>query len=121
VAIARAVAGGRSVLLADEPTGALDSLSGESVMSLLRQQSAAGCAVLLVTHDIRHAAARSLRRARLLTVKGFGHTEFFNPSTCASSYEFRYLTTGALPPPGTVCPQTVLPFPAPSRPSGHVG
>jgi putative ABC transport system ATP-binding protein len=56
VAIARAVAGGRSVLLADEPTGALDSLSGESVMQLLRQRCAAGCAVVLVTHDVRHAA-----------------------------------------------------------------
>jgi putative ABC transport system ATP-binding protein len=56
VAIARAVVGGRSLLLADEPTGALDSLSGESVMNLLRQQCAAGCAVVLVTHDVRHAA-----------------------------------------------------------------
>jgi putative ABC transport system ATP-binding protein len=56
VAIARAVAGGRSLLLADEPTGALDSLSGELVMGLLRQRSAAGCAVVLVTHDVRHAA-----------------------------------------------------------------
>jgi putative ABC transport system ATP-binding protein len=56
VAIARAVVGGRTVLLADEPTGALDSISGESVMQLLRQRCAAGCAVVLVTHDIRHAA-----------------------------------------------------------------
>ena len=56
VAIARAVVGGRSLLLADEPTGALDSLSGESVMKLLRQRCAAGCAVVLVTHDVRHAA-----------------------------------------------------------------
>jgi putative ABC transport system ATP-binding protein len=56
VAIARAVVGGRSVLLADEPTGALDSLSGESVMQLLRQQCATGCAVVVVTHDPRHAA-----------------------------------------------------------------
>jgi putative ABC transport system ATP-binding protein len=56
VAIARAVVGGRSLLLADEPTGALDSLSGESVMTLLTQRCAAGCAVVLVTHDVRHAA-----------------------------------------------------------------
>jgi putative ABC transport system ATP-binding protein len=56
VAIARAVVGGRSLLLADEPTGALDSLSGESVMTLLAQRCAAGCAVVLVTHDVRHAA-----------------------------------------------------------------
>jgi putative ABC transport system ATP-binding protein len=56
VAVARAVVGGRSLLLADEPTGALDSLSGESVMQLLRARSDGGCAVVLVTHDVRHAA-----------------------------------------------------------------
>ena len=56
VAVARAVAGGRSLLLADEPTGALDALTGESVMCLLRQRCAAGCAVVLVTHNVRHAA-----------------------------------------------------------------
>jgi pimeloyl-ACP methyl ester carboxylesterase len=56
------------------------------------------------------AMARDLARARLLTVDGFGHTEFFNPSECASNYEFRYLLTGNLPPRGTVCPQSVQPF-----------
>jgi putative ABC transport system ATP-binding protein len=56
VAIARAVVGGRSLLLADEPTGALDALTGESVMGLLRQRCATGCAVVLVTHNVRHAA-----------------------------------------------------------------
>jgi pimeloyl-ACP methyl ester carboxylesterase len=56
------------------------------------------------------AMARDLARARLLTVDGFGHTEFFNPSDCASTYEFSYLTTGTLPSPGTVCPQSVQPF-----------
>jgi pimeloyl-ACP methyl ester carboxylesterase len=56
------------------------------------------------------AMARDLARARLLTVDGFGHTEFFNPSECASNYEFSYLITGKLPPQGTVCPQSVQPF-----------
>jgi putative ABC transport system ATP-binding protein len=56
VAIARAVAGGRSLLLADEPTGALDALTGETVMALLRQRCETGCAVVLATHNIRHAA-----------------------------------------------------------------
>jgi putative ABC transport system ATP-binding protein len=56
VAIARAVAGGRSLLLADEPTGALDALTGDSVMALLKQRCATGCAVLLATHNVRHAA-----------------------------------------------------------------
>jgi putative ABC transport system ATP-binding protein len=56
VTIARAVAGGRSLLLADEPTGALDAIAGEAVMGLLRQRCAAGCAVVLATHNVRHAA-----------------------------------------------------------------
>jgi putative ABC transport system ATP-binding protein len=56
VAIARAVVGGKSLLLADEPTGAVDSLTGEAVMNLLYQQRDTGCAVVLVTHDARHAA-----------------------------------------------------------------
>lgn len=60
------------------------------------------------------AMARDLGRARLLTVDGFGHTEFFNPSTCASRYEFRYLMTGQLPPLGPVCQQAVRPFSMPA-------
>ena len=56
------------------------------------------------------AMAHDLARAQLLTVDGFGHTEFFNPSECASNYEFSYLTTGKLPPAGAVCPQSVQPF-----------
>ena len=56
VAIARAVTGGRTLLLADEPTGALDTVSGDAVMGLLRQQCRTGCAVVLITHDMRHAA-----------------------------------------------------------------
>jgi pimeloyl-ACP methyl ester carboxylesterase len=61
------------------------------------------------------AMSRDLARARLLTVKGYGHTEFANPSTCAAGDEVRYLTTGALPPTGTVCQQNGTPFPSPSR------
>lgn len=57
------------------------------------------------------AMSRDLARARLLTVNEFGHTEFFNPDTCATSYEIRYLTTGALPPAGTVCQADAPPFP----------
>ena len=55
VAIARALVGGRRLLLADEPTGALDSETGDAVMRLLRQRCDAGTAVLLVTHEARHA------------------------------------------------------------------
>ena len=56
------------------------------------------------------AMAHDLARARLLTVDGFGHTEFFNPSECASNYEASYLITGKLPPRSAVCPQSVQPF-----------
>lgn len=56
VAVARAVVGERQVLLADEPTGALDTASAEAVVELLGAQAAAGNAVLMVTHDSRLAA-----------------------------------------------------------------
>jgi putative ABC transport system ATP-binding protein len=44
------------VVLADEPTGALDSVTGEQIMMVLRRRVDAGAAGLLVTHDARHAA-----------------------------------------------------------------
>ena len=56
VAIARALVGGRRILLADEPTGALDSITGESVMRLLRAHCDRGGTAILVTHDAAHAA-----------------------------------------------------------------
>jgi putative ABC transport system ATP-binding protein len=56
VAIARAFIGERRLLLADEPTGALDTTTGESVLRLLREQCEAGAAGVLVTHESRHAA-----------------------------------------------------------------
>jgi putative ABC transport system ATP-binding protein len=56
VAIARALIGPRRLLLADEPTGALDSLTGEDVLRLIRARCDAGAAGVLVTHDARHAA-----------------------------------------------------------------
>jgi putative ABC transport system ATP-binding protein len=55
-AIARAVVGDRVLLLADEPTGALDTVTGESVLRLLRTHCDSGGAGVLVTHDARLAA-----------------------------------------------------------------
>jgi pimeloyl-ACP methyl ester carboxylesterase len=60
------------------------------------------------------AMSRDLAKARLLTIRGYGHTEFNNPSTCATRYEISYLLTGNLPPAGTVCPQNGVPFPSPT-------
>jgi pimeloyl-ACP methyl ester carboxylesterase len=57
---------------------------------------------IAMTHD--------LADARLLVVKGYGHTAFLNPSTCAGNYMTTYFLTGALPPKGTVCSQNLTPF-----------
>jgi putative ABC transport system ATP-binding protein len=56
VAIARALIGPRRLVLADEPTGALDSETGESVLRLLRLRCETGASGVLVTHEARHAA-----------------------------------------------------------------
>lgn len=56
VAIARAVVGERRLILADEPTGALDTETGEEILRLLRSRCDAGAAGVLVTHEARHAA-----------------------------------------------------------------
>ncbi|MEH0828597.1 MULTISPECIES: ABC transporter ATP-binding protein [unclassified Micromonospora] len=56
VAIARALIGRRRLVLADEPTGALDSQTGEAVLRVLRSRVNAGAAAILVTHEARHAA-----------------------------------------------------------------
>ena len=56
VAIARAVVGDRRLLLADEPTGALDSVNGEAVMRLLRESTRRGAAAVVVTHEAQLAS-----------------------------------------------------------------
>ena len=79
VAIARAMVGERSLLLADEPTGALDSVTGESVLATLRQRCDDGGSVVLVTHDARFAAWADrivfLRDGRLVDESAPSHLE----------------------------------------------
>jgi putative ABC transport system ATP-binding protein len=55
VAVARAVGGQPSILLADEPTGNLDSTNGEAVMELMRELHRGGATICMVTHDPRYA------------------------------------------------------------------
>src|SRR5690242_5822752 len=56
VAVARALGGDPSILLADEPTGNLDSANGQAVMDLLKELHQNGATICMVTHDQRYAA-----------------------------------------------------------------
>jgi len=65
VAVARAVAGDPAILLADEPTGNLDSANGEAVMELLSELHRGGATICMVTHDPRYSSCAE-RTVRLL-------------------------------------------------------
>ena len=66
VAIARALINNPTLLLADEPTGALDSRAGEQVMAILADLNRSGQTILLVTHDEQLARANASRVIRLV-------------------------------------------------------
>jgi ABC-type lipoprotein export system ATPase subunit len=68
VAVARAVAGAPRLILADEPTGSLDSSTGASIMQLIRELNAAGATILMITHDAG-LADQLPRRIRMLDGK----------------------------------------------------
>ncbi len=98
VSIARALTNGGQVILADEPTGALDSQSGEDVMALLKDLAAQGHTVILITHD-RHVAAHARRIVELrdgLIVSDSGpdlsHRTFvaFGPNTDMESHRWSF-------------------------------
>jgi putative ABC transport system ATP-binding protein len=65
VAVARALVGQPSILLADEPTGNLDSVNGESIMDLIDELHAAGSTICMVTHNLEFAR-RARRTVRLV-------------------------------------------------------
>jgi putative ABC transport system ATP-binding protein len=79
VAVARAVAGDPVILLADEPTGNLDSKSGEAVMELLAELHQTGATICMVTHDPRYArhAERNIHLfdGRIVTEESYGEQE----------------------------------------------
>src|SRR5499425_41638 len=74
VAVARALAGSPSILLADEPTGNLDSKNGEAVMRLLKELHREGATICMVTHDPRFAA-HAERQIHLFDGKVVAETE----------------------------------------------
>ncbi len=94
VSIARALANGGEVILADEPTGALDSQSGKEVMAILKELHAQGHTIILVTHDMNVASHAD----RIITLKDGRIEQDSGPSQ-----------TAVLAPATAVAPQKIVP------------
>jgi len=88
VAIARALVGGRGIVLADEPTGALDSVGGKEVIELLSRLHIAGQTIILVTHDANVANAADtvllMRDGRIVSDDGAGDADGDSMTTIGS-------------------------------------
>jgi putative ABC transport system ATP-binding protein len=93
VAIARAVVGRPAIVLADEPTGSLDSSTGASIMQLIRELNAAGATILMITHDAG-LADQLPRRIRMLDGKVVSDTA---GGLAAPTAAVRAATGGQLP------------------------
>lgn len=104
-AIARALVNEAKIILADEPTGALDSKNGEDVMLKLHQLHAAGKTVILITHDekVAHAAQRIIR-----IMDGQIVTDENNPDFSSSASE--PIDSGLLPGESTKTSRAWIPF-----------
>ena len=96
VAIARALINRPAVLLADEPTGALDSRSGEMVMDMLAQIHQSGQTVLLVTHDTRLAASYASRVLTMRDGRIVDDAQLAPPASQAASTLLRVHTEEAI-------------------------
>jgi putative ABC transport system ATP-binding protein len=99
VAVARAVAGEPVILLADEPTGNLDSKSGESVMELLRELYMNGATICMVTHDPRYAR-HAERHIHLFDGRVVSEAEARNLELAAETLPLTLNSGAANPEPG---------------------